>query len=101
MASGLVTIFSIQTMLGARQAMACAEWLVGADGFGDHLFDPGGWRILSRGDLGGVGRAGAEDDLGVGGQVADGVDEVGDAFLAGDAADEEDVGNGGVDAVVR
>ena len=39
------------------------------------------------------------NDLGVRREVADGFDEVGDALLAGDAADEEDVGLGGVDAV--
>ena len=65
-------------------------------------FACGAFRLCraSRGDFGGVGGAGAEDDLGAGGQVADGVDEVGDAFLAGDAADEEDVGLGLVDAVL-
>ena len=70
---------------------------VAAGGFLAELFDFGRasrWR--SRGVSG---APGAEDDLGAGGQVADGVDEVGDALLAGDAADEEDVGFGGVDAV--
>ena len=51
------------------------------------------------GDLGGIRGAGAEHDLEAGVHVLDGVDEVDDAFLAGDAADEEDVGDGGVDAV--
>lgn len=49
-------------------------------------------------DLGGVGRAGAEDDLRVGRQVADGIDEMGDAFLAGDAAYEKDIRLAEIDA---
>ena len=77
---------------------------------GDHLFDPDDVRVVMAGlvdfgahlggDLGRVGRAGAEDDLGVRREVADGVDEMRDAFLARDAADEEDVGDGGIDAVL-
>ena len=51
------------------------------------------------GDLRGIGRAGAEDDLKAGVHVADRVYEVDDPFLPRDAADEEDVGDGWIDAV--
>ena len=50
-------------------------------------------------DLGGVGGAGAENDLERRVEVGNGVEEVKYAFLARDAADEEDVGAGAVDAV--
>ena len=75
MVSARVTIFSIQTM--------CGLWCAGLVDFGAHL----------GGDLRRVGRAGAEDDLRFRREVADGVDQMRDALLAGDAADEEDVGN--------
>jgi hypothetical protein len=41
-------------------------------------------------DLLGIGRTGAEDDLRVGVDVLDRVDQVDDAFLTRDAADKED-----------
>jgi hypothetical protein len=50
------------------------------------------------GDLGRVGCSGAEDYLCIWRQVADGVDQMRDAFLAGDAAYEEDVGLREIDA---
>ena len=50
-------------------------------------------------DLGCVGCSGTEHDLGAGGEVLDGVDEVDDAFLPGDATDEEDEWDVGIDVV--
>jgi hypothetical protein len=50
-------------------------------------------------DFLGIGCAGAEDDLHVGVDVLDGIDQVDDAFLTRDAADEEDNGLARVDAV--
>ena len=93
---------------GAAEDGAVAVELDGG-GAGEHLLDPddvgvsaaGGVDFCAHlcGNFRGVGGAGAEDDLRVAGQVREGVDEVGDAFLAGDATEEEDVGAGGVDAV--
>ena len=48
-----------------------------------------------------VGRSGAEHDLGLRRQVADGIDEMSDALLAGDAADKQDVRKSRIDSVVR
>ncbi len=76
---------------------------------GDHFIDPddtgsdslsgGDGGVHFGGDFGGVGGAGAEDDLEAGVEVLDGADEVDDAFLTGDATDEEDIGLRGIDAV--
>jgi len=53
------------------------------------------------GDFRCVGCSGAKDNLGIGRKVVDGVDQVSDTFLACNAADEEDVGHGGVDSIIR
>ncbi len=76
---------------------------------GDHLLDPhdAGVMRASRVDFGaqlggnlrGVRRAGAEHHLRLRRQVADGVDQMRDAFLARDAANEKNVRLGRVDAV--
>ena len=107
--------FQIDDSKGLIDRGAAEDLAVGVelDGLflGDHLLDPDNAGVVRAGaldfiaklggDLRRVGRAGAEDNLGVRGEVADGVDEVGDTFLAGDAADEEDVGDGRVDAVIE
>src|SRR5271156_207345 len=96
-----------------RGAAEHAAVTVKLDGLppGDHLLDPDdAWMVDARlgnllaqlgGDFGGVGRPGAEYELDIGRQVADGVDEMGNALLARDAADEEDVRYVEVDSVVR
>lgn len=93
---------------GATEHRAVTVELDGR-GAGEHLLDPddvgmsaaGGGDFLAHlgGDLRRVGRAGAEDDLGVRREIREGIDEMGDAFLACDAAHEEDVGTGGIHAV--
>ena len=74
----------------------------------EHLIDPdnavaqalglGHGRFHFGCDLRCVGGSGAEDDLEAGVEVLDRVDEVDDAFLAGNTAEEEGVGIGRVDA---
>ena len=49
------------------------------------------------GNFGRVGCTGAEDDLNAAVQVLDGVDEMNDALLAGDAPDKQDERHLGVD----
>jgi hypothetical protein len=93
---------------GAAEDGAVAVELDGG-GAGEHFFDPddvgvslaGGLDFCAHlgGNFGSVGGTGAENDLSIRGEIREGIDEVGDAFLAGDAAEEEDVGAGGVDAV--
>ena len=96
--------------MGSRRR---AQLRVELDGllFRDHLFDPDDAWIKGAdivdfpaqlgGDLRRVRRARAQHHLRFAGQVADGVDQMRDALLPGDAADEEHVRNGGIDAVGR
>ena len=77
--------------------------------FRDHLFNPDDARVKAanlvdfpaqlRGNFRCVRRARAQHHLRFARQVANGVNQVGYALLPGDAADEEHVGNGGIDAV--
>ncbi len=79
-------------------------------GFGEHLLDPYDARVNSAepvdflahlgSDLGRIGSAGAEDNLRLRRQVRDGIDQMGNALLAGDTPDEEDIGPGGIDTVL-
>src|ERR1017187_312425 len=65
---------------------------------GDHLLDPDNARMIAArtlnlltqlgSDLGRVGRASAEDNLGFGRQIVDGVHQMRNALLARDATDE-------------
>ena len=78
-------------------------------GAGDHLLDPDDVRVVVArlidlgahlgGDLWRIRRPGTEDDLGLRRQIADGVDQVGDALLARDAAYEQHIRDSRIDAI--